>query len=33
LLAILVTGRDHHGSSPGCLDLLIETIRDSALIG
>jgi hypothetical protein len=30
LLAILVTGRDHHGSSPGCLDALIATIRHSA---
>jgi hypothetical protein len=30
LLAILVTGRDHHGSSPRSLDVLTATIRDSA---
>jgi CHASE3 domain sensor protein len=32
LLAILVTGRDHHGSSLECLDALTATIRHSTLI-
>jgi hypothetical protein len=32
LLAILVTGRDHHGSSLECLGALTATIRHSTLI-
>jgi hypothetical protein len=32
LLAILVTGRDHHGSNLKCLEALTATIRHSTLI-
>jgi hypothetical protein len=32
LLAILVTGHDHHGSSLECLEALTATIRHSTLI-